>query len=385
MIAIKNSSCAGLLHRGLIAAALSAGLLLASSAATAPVASARTRAAADTLQPGATLRAGQSRSARNRRFRLVMQRDGNLVLYRGRTSALWSSQTGGNRGARAVMQRDGNLVVYSPARDVLYATGTTRTTPGRSRARLVVQGDGNAVIYTPSRAALWTSKADVEQLRGGQSLRAGQSRRSRDGRFRLEMQKDGNLALYEGATKRAVWSAQTGGNPGASAALQSDGNLVVLSVQGVPLSVSATKGQRAQLVVQGDGQAVLYAGGSALWTSRGDVQQLSAGQTLRGGQSRASANGRFVLAMQKDGNLVLREAASGKVLWASQTGGNPGAVAALQVDGNLVVRVPSGAPLFASASQGDPRSRLLVQDDGNLVLYSGDGAPLWAPAGAPPR
>lgn len=55
--------------------------------------------------------------------RLVMQRDGNLVVYLGH-KALWSSGTWGHPGARLVLQRDRNLVIYSAAGRALWATGT---------------------------------------------------------------------------------------------------------------------------------------------------------------------------------------------------------------------------------------------------------------------
>jgi hypothetical protein len=52
------------------------------------------------------------------RTRLVMQPDGDLV-FSARTAdgwrEIWASETAGNPGAYVLMQKDGNLVVYSPA------------------------------------------------------------------------------------------------------------------------------------------------------------------------------------------------------------------------------------------------------------------------------
>ena len=52
---------------------------------------------------------------------LIMQSDGNLVLYKttytpagASRTAVWSTLTHGNPGARAQFQSDGNLVVYGP-------------------------------------------------------------------------------------------------------------------------------------------------------------------------------------------------------------------------------------------------------------------------------
>jgi hypothetical protein len=63
------------------------------------------------LLPGQQLNPGQSKVSCDGRFTLVMQGDGNLVLYQqGR--ALWNTQTNGRGGHHAVMQSDGNFVLY---------------------------------------------------------------------------------------------------------------------------------------------------------------------------------------------------------------------------------------------------------------------------------
>lgn len=70
---------------------------------------------ADRLTPDQTLTPDQRIESYNARCALVMQGDGNLVLYDNFSGrALWASGTDGRNGARAVMQSDGNLVVYAP-------------------------------------------------------------------------------------------------------------------------------------------------------------------------------------------------------------------------------------------------------------------------------
>ncbi|WP_369390186.1 hypothetical protein AB5J72_22990 [Streptomyces sp. CG1] len=91
--------------------------------------------------------------------RLVVQPDGNVVLYRKRDGkALWSTGTYGHSGAYAYMQSDGNLVVYSSTGTALWSTHTS----GHSGAYATEQSDGNFVVYTPSGGpgkggALWAS------------------------------------------------------------------------------------------------------------------------------------------------------------------------------------------------------------------------------------
>jgi hypothetical protein len=66
-----------------------------------------------TIASNATLKSGWW--TRSRHTFLVMQPDGNLVMYRRRDgAAIWSSGTSGHPGAYAVMQPDGDLVVYGP-------------------------------------------------------------------------------------------------------------------------------------------------------------------------------------------------------------------------------------------------------------------------------
>ncbi|MFD7639373.1 hypothetical protein ACFV4P_01845 [Kitasatospora sp. NPDC059795] len=78
---------------------------------------------------------------------LVLQPDGNLVMYRKRDDkAIWSSGTWGHPGAMGRMQTDGNLVLYKPAPqlvDSIWSTGTFWS-PG---AYALLQDDGNFVIY----------------------------------------------------------------------------------------------------------------------------------------------------------------------------------------------------------------------------------------------
>jgi hypothetical protein len=45
--------------------------------------------------------------------RLLMQGDGNLVMYDGSWNPVWDTGTQGNSGAWFAVQDDGNLVVYT--------------------------------------------------------------------------------------------------------------------------------------------------------------------------------------------------------------------------------------------------------------------------------
>ncbi len=111
--------------------------------------------AADTLLTDAKLTAGENLASADGNYVLVMQSDGNLVMYHG-TTALWSSGTSVTSGAECRMQGDGNLVVYGMVEGKFTAVWASCTDkPG---ARLDLQNDGNVVIYH-DRVALWSSES----------------------------------------------------------------------------------------------------------------------------------------------------------------------------------------------------------------------------------
>jgi hypothetical protein len=105
---------------------------------------------------------------------------------------------------------------------------------------------------------------------------------------------------------------------------------------------------------------------------------LKPGGSLRANESITSANGRYTLTYQDDGNLVLYS--PNMPIWDSKTWGRPAGVCIMQYDGNLVIYGPNGDYIWDTNTPHSPDSfsRLIVQDDGNVVIYLPDGAPDWA-------
>jgi hypothetical protein len=103
---------------------------------------------------------------------------------------------------------------------------------------------------------------------------------------------------------------------------------------------------------------------------------LLANQSLKPGQELRSNDGRFVLAYQGDGNLVLYYGSS--ALWNSGTAGTLPKQAVMQGDGNLVVYDIADRAVFSTRTFGNPGARLILQNDGNLVIYTTGGSPRWA-------
>ncbi len=114
-----------------------------SQAAPGPQAAPQPRAANQVVYPIRTLNPGDSVDSGS--IRLVMQRDGNLVVYSDGTNAsLWATGTTGVNVA--VLQSDGNFVVYpqDAAGNPFYAKWDSGTSGNNV---LDVQADGNVVIY----------------------------------------------------------------------------------------------------------------------------------------------------------------------------------------------------------------------------------------------
>ncbi len=232
-------------------------------------------------------------------------------------------------------------------------------------------------------------------LRAGENMVSGDKLRSSLGQYTLSMETNGNLALYTGG--RAIWSTNTGNQPGAWARMQEDGNFVLYSAQNVALWNTHTGGGSGATysAIQDDGNFVLYNNSGRVFWESGTTHTniLPINQVLIGDWALHSSNGQYGLIMQKgDGNLVLYK--GGQAIWASQTQGYVGAWLNMQPDGNLVVYSQSNTPLWNTHTGGSGAKYLAVQDDGNLVLYDNSGAVYWAsqtntnpggsPAGHPP-
>jgi hypothetical protein len=99
-------------------------------------------------------------------------------------------------------------------------------------------------------------------------LLPGESILSADGAYRLTLQFDGNIILYDRNTT-AIWTSGTQGTTPGELVMQADGNLVLYSPTPQPIWASGTQGHPgARLAVQTDGNLVIYdaSNGPAIWT-----------------------------------------------------------------------------------------------------------------------
>jgi len=323
-------------------------------------------AGALTIPQGASLTLGS--------LDLVMQGDGNLVLYQGGT-AIWSTGTyGQNCGASkcaAIFQGDGNFVVYNGPTP-LWSSGTF----GNPGAQLLFSGQlPQLEIIGTNQSVLWTNVPEFSA--GNFTLAQGTS--FVFGSSNLAMQGDGNLVLYQGG--KAVWSTGTfGQNCGVSqciADFQADGNFVVYNGS-APLwtsRTSANPGATLVLAAQSLQLQIISANQSVLWTNL----SFSAGNfTLSQGAS--VSFGSFDLVMQSDGNLVLYPQ-SGPAVWSTGTEGqNCGAghcITIFQGDGNLVV-YDGSSPLWSSGTFGNSGANLVFSSQAPQLQIINGNSVLWA-------
>ncbi|MCB0125042.1 MAG: matrixin family metalloprotease [Caldilineaceae bacterium] len=108
------------------------------------------RLCGNTMLPGDELGREQMLRSNNGNYQLIMQNDGNLVLYKNGTQALWASWTHGGPAERLTMQGDGNLVLYTDDYQAIWATWTFG-----DNYYLILQDDGNLVIYRGDGVAIW--------------------------------------------------------------------------------------------------------------------------------------------------------------------------------------------------------------------------------------
>ena len=94
------------------------------------------------------------------------------------------------------------------------------------------------------------------------------------------------------------------------------------------------------------------------------------GNQLGIGAALESANKRFRLNMQSDGNLVLYKEPEHRPIWHTNTINTGGFRANMQSDGNFVLYTEKSVPIWNSRTQHIRRNYLMLQNDGNLVIYA---------------
>lgn len=349
------------------------------------------------------LSVGQSLTSSNGKYKVAIDTDGNITLRKENGKAIWATSTGGKDIDAFKVQNDGNLVAYRRGNNAEWASQTNGK--GNRSTVLIIQNDGNLVLYksleeiTPGyvkvyrgRDAIWGSGTDggLSQREKENPFPAGsslvtesvlspnESKSSPNGVYKLILQTDGNVVLTKKGIK--IWETNTTGVDAFK--VQNDGNLVAYANGGAKWA-SQTNGKgdgSTVLVVQDDGNMVLYKKNKeSIWASgTGNVftedevkkSTLKVDQPLNPNESIVSANGKYKVMLESDGNVVLRDDMS-KVLWATDTDDMNVNVFKAQKDGNLVAYLQNGTAVWASGTNGKAadKATLFLQDDGSLILY----------------
>lgn len=204
-----------------------------------------------------TLHAGQH--MRSGSLSLVMQTDGNFVLYKDGVGAVWHMGTYGHdcsSGCSASFQGDGNIVVYKNG----VALSSTQTF-GQGLQLKISQGppyismvSGDSTIWSGSHifASLVIRSGDIARLPSG---------------VNVAMQVDGNLVITAGG--QVVGHTGTHGRNcearNCVAVFQDDGNLVLYD-RGVPYWYTSTQGHGLLLRILPSSPSVsIFSAGVMIW------------------------------------------------------------------------------------------------------------------------
>jgi hypothetical protein len=121
------------------------------------------------LAPGDVLRVDQNLKSPNGQYELLLQQDGNLVLYQLFVSSkqpIWASGTVGSGANLLTMQADGNLVLYAASLGPIWqgqpvwATDTSGAV-GDAKGIAELRDDGHLIVHTGSVAHWATGQFEV--------------------------------------------------------------------------------------------------------------------------------------------------------------------------------------------------------------------------------
>lgn len=107
--------------------------------------------------------------------------------------------------------------------------------------------------------------------------------------------------------------------------------------------------------------------GQVVYTGGGDKLVDGWNGTMYQNQCRTSADGRYDICYQNDGNFVMYDGS--QPIWASNTDGTTPGRVVMQSDGNLVVYDGSDVPRWASNTSGQPGNFVVVQSNRCTLMY----------------
>ncbi|GAA5524053.1 hypothetical protein Maes01_00605 [Microbulbifer aestuariivivens] len=242
--------------------------------------------------------------------------------------------------------------------------------------------DGDLTAAITVSGAVNTSQAGIYTLRYDVSDAAGNAANTVTRTINVIADTVKPVITLLGSASTRVVQGEVFTDPGATALDNKDGDIThLIAVSGavntsrlgtytLVYGVSDAAGNRADSVTR---SIEVAAPPPRAW---GDT--LATGQQLVTNEHLTSSNGEYVLYMQTDGNVVLRDTATRSAIWATGTSGSGAIRLRLQSDGNLVMRDADGKAVWSSRTDGTGADRLTLQDDGDLVLRDSNGNTVWA-------
>jgi cell wall-associated NlpC family hydrolase len=235
-----------------------------------------------------------------------------------------------------------------------------------------------ATAFVAGTAASAAEPGVAITMNAGTTLLPGQELDSATGQYVLSMRASGSLVVY--GQGQVLWTSNTPTSM-SRAVMQNDGNLVIYSPANLPIWNSQTAGHPgvpAQVLDNGLFQVLDETG--PLWSSDTLNTSLAVGKRLLANYVLWSESGAYRLVMQGDGNLVLY---GGTVPWGSGTAGKPGASLVMQGSGNAVLYDKSGHALWATPTFGTGAAQLANRGDGNITMITASQVVVYqAPGGS---
>ena len=227
--------------------------------------------AASSLTKGQKLNLNEFITSPSGKYRLRFQGDGNLVLS-DREKVYWSSKTEKKGATKLILQSDGNLVIYRSDNSAVWSSKTA----GSGAEKLSISDTGEIKLLTGIEV-FWSQNSppifvgDTDRLEIMDVLFSGESIISPNGKYRLRFQGDGNLVLSD--REKVYWSSKTEKQGATKLILQSDGNLVIYNENNRPLWSSQTRNSLAdRLVLTDSGELKLKAGDETVWSRNSDLE-----------------------------------------------------------------------------------------------------------------